>query len=263
MMHPTDYISLEITGIRCALFGPTTLPDNPLVLVIHGRNSCMERQFTYCRELAASGLTALTFNLRNHGDRTVNPSLIRADRTESAIELLSIIRATAFDASLILDFLEPVTGLHPRAFGITGTSLGGTVVAAALQQDTRFRVGASIVGTGSFLELCLHHMRKQNMPEADIQHFLSGPVATMFTRQDPVQHPECFHNRPLMLLSGGNDEQVPHRVIQHFHDTIAPYYTRRNNLQLTCFQELAHDAPAPMRQMAIRWLCQHLTETTP
>ena len=259
MLTPPDFTPFCAAGIEGALFGHHLPPGTPLVFAIHGRNSCMQRKYGFCRELAAAGLMSIAINQRNHGSRCVDPSLQAPDRLESALDLMAIIAGTACDISLLIDCLEPLLGLTPARLGVSGTSMGGSVVAEAMMMDTRIHAGASIVGTGSFQELCLYHMRRTNIPQNEIDALFTPAREKFFQRFDPVHHAAAFRDRPLLLTSGGKDTDVPPDCIRHFHRALEKEYTHPALLKLEHFPEFGHDAPPPMRRAAVDWLVRHLT----
>lgn len=166
----------ERDGLAYALFRPPGEPRGGMV-ILHGAGSCKESHFDFARMSRATGLTAVAFDQRGHGDSR-----------------------GALDARLLED-VATMAALVPRPLALRGSSMGGYV---ALLAAGRLDAEAVVAICPAGADHLLRGLRAGRFEfEADdrsleaflVEHDLTAAVADLRT--------------PMLLLHADGDEQIP------------------------------------------------------
>ena len=255
MIARPDYVTACVAGLEIYLFGLEQQPSAPVVFVTHGRGGNVTHTFGTCRELAAAGLLAIGVEQRNHGRRMVDAQL----NTDNPADVLyALILGTVRDISLLLDFLPARLGRPLDRVGLTGGSLGGHVTQLAMAQDDRITVGASLIGSGDFRRLMELRAAKYQLPAEDFATFYPPALDELVRRCDPIQHPERFADRPLLMTNGEADDIVQLECNQRFEAAVRPHYTHPDRLRLSVYPGVGHATPPEMCAEANAWLARWL-----
>ncbi|KAJ5708968.1 hypothetical protein N7493_010302 [Penicillium malachiteum] len=192
------------------------------------------------------GLIAVTMNMRNHGDREVDPQANRTwkDGNENhAMDLVSMISGSAQDFKLVLDYLPAYLPQFSRFYNImAGVSLGGHTAwrIASLITPGQFHAYAMVVGCPDLSALLLDRLGVDPAPtkkavldyeELEMSPTQRGrwprPLAEMVHCDDRKVANEFPENVPLLLCNGVHDKLVPAKY------TAAWVHARRKKQGLT------------------------------
>jgi len=181
----------------------------------------------------ALSLVVITFDLRNHGIRTINPQgnqqwsrKAKEDNPRHAIDMFSIISGTHKDISFLIDFLPPYMYPHGEQtierWMLAGISLGGHATWCALQHEARLSVGIPIVGCPDYLALMQDRAKAGGLQfEPPI---LPDSLLELIKRESPVSAPVTgrnpFSGKKILVLAGGKDELVPWVFSESFVERI-------------------------------------------
>ena len=253
-----DYTPTSVAGIEIAIFGADNPPDTPIVFVCHGLESCMQKKFDYCRELREAGLIAITLDQRNHGRRQINPMLREESNSKTLVELLGEVAGTVRDIQMLMKFLPVIYDLSPKAFGITGTSLGGIASILAMSLEPGITACASLLGSGAIRNLFEIRMRNDEVPEEEIRERFADATGKLIDHYDPILHPERFDNRPLLMTAGELDNMVPPSCIELFCTALSEALPSPQPHKLSLYPDTGHDVTETMRAEAVQWLSRNL-----
>jgi alpha-beta hydrolase superfamily lysophospholipase len=170
-------------GLAYALWMPEEEPAGGL-LILAGAGSHKESHFDYGRAARATGLAAIAFDQRGHGD------------SDGPLDdgLLD-------DVAAIRDFLSARIGGRDAPIALRGSSMGGYV---ALQSAARDGADAVVAICPAGAEHLLRGLREERFDfKADV------PALERFlTRHDDLEAMKRLR-APLLLMHAEGDEQVP------------------------------------------------------
>lgn len=233
--YRTTIEKFDIQGIPVWRF--TALPgDRPPVIVLHGLTSRKERHLELCLELAEAGFSAWILDLRSHGDRRDEDSAaLRGSRSapEFIPPFVRCVAGSAEDVAAIADVL----GME--RYGIIGHSLGGFV---ALQTALRDARAAAVVNISGSIDA-------------------SGSLPGGPTLRDIPANARKFAPRPLLLLHGTEDRDVPIAGARKFHAAFRHAYgADADRARLIEYPDVHHELLPEMRTAAVDWMRQHLMQ---
>lgn len=216
--------------------GAQSKPGGPVAVLflLHGRLSksdVLEATATKLVEYEGKGSTSeetalelvvVTFDLRNHGVRIVDPRgnqgwgpTAEENNARHAIDMFSIISGTYRDISFLIDFLPsylfPCGERVVERWMLAGISLGGHATWYALQHEPRLSVGIPIIGCPDYFALMNNRARVNDLefkppliPNSLLQIIeKESPLNTSATSGNP------FLGKRILVLAGGKDDLVP------------------------------------------------------
>ncbi|KAJ3163116.1 hypothetical protein HDU86_002285 [Geranomyces michiganensis] len=285
MTAHADPTQLVLGGLEVFIFGtvppPRTGASATAIFFLHGRHSSARESFAVCREfhtqlskvLAPNPAPLLiTFDQRNHGTRLVDDARNGAWKDGNAThasDMYALQWGTAVDVSTLIDTLPMALAVDVSAWGVCGISLGGHATLLALANEPRLECGVSIIGCGDYLSLMTHRAarmtKKAKTPEEAVllppasEAAVNRQLLALLRLRDPVNRPEAFAGKAVLLLNGGADPLVPAECNQGF-------IARVRDLKDTpakAFKEIVeegvrHDTTDTMKASTVEWLATHL-----
>lgn len=210
--------------------------ESPSVIVLHGLTSRKERHLELCLQLAEAGFPTWAFDLRSHGDRRdADSATLRGSRKvpEFIPAFVRCASGSAEDVALVADFL----GLD--RYGIIGHSLGGYVALQAALRDPRAEVMVNISGSID----------------------AAGSLPNGPTLYDIPTHAGDLCPRPVLLLHGTSDDEVPLAGAQKFHAAFTQAYgPNTEHTRLITYPSVGHELLSEMRTAAVEWMQRYLVD---
>jgi uncharacterized protein len=162
------------------------------LLLFHGLRSSAEALDDEARAFAAAGVTTFVIDAPHHGARrsAVLETMPDTGTREGYATLLRILREARDEIPRVVD---EALALGYEKVGIAGVSMGAYIALAAAVVEPRLAVVASILGSPDWTP-----------PNGE-------PV-----RESPHLFPHAFPPRPLMLLNGARDVNVPPEPARRF-----------------------------------------------
>jgi alpha-beta hydrolase superfamily lysophospholipase len=175
-----------VDGLAYSLWLPGPEPEGGVV-IIHGADSQKESHHDFARLLRDSGLAAVCFDLRGHGE---SPGPL--------------------DGRLLADVATIAALLPPGPVGLRGSSLGGYVAIAAAEAARADAVVAICPAPGAGLTRGIRDGRFGFAADADAVEALIS--------EHPLEDVVARSEVPLLLLHAEGDERVP---VQHSRELAA------------------------------------------
>lgn len=247
MVSPDIYC---VAGTEIFFFGNTGEPSRPLIFMLHGLKANAMSIFHYCRSLEEEGYNVITLDQRNHGRRYIDGRCNSCTGEHTAVNLLGMLAGIAKDISLILDFAPMRLGLSPKSVGMTGISLGGHATLVTMMLEKRINVGVSIIGTGEFVSL---FKQCSLMDEAAAKNLDHPMVKRILKLYNPVNSPDTFSDRPLLMLNGEDDDIVTVDSAKRFAKKVSKHYTKPERFQLKEYTDTAHEVIGEMWDDTRNW----------
>jgi alpha-beta hydrolase superfamily lysophospholipase len=167
----------EHAGLAYALWLPREPPAGGVV-VVHGAGSCKESHFDFARAARASGLAAVTYDQRGHGES-----------------------AGALDGRLVDDAAAMASLLPPGPLALRGSSMGGYVALLAAQ---RLDAAAVVAICPAGAEHLLRALRSGTLDFPVDRPSLEG-----FLTEHSLELVMEDLRTPMLLLHAEGDEQIP------------------------------------------------------
>ena len=198
-----------VAGLAYALFLPDGEPEGGVV-VLHGAGSAKESHYDFARLCAASGLAAVAFDQRGHGES-----------------------AGPMDGRAAADVATVAAVLPPGPFALRGSSMGGYIAIVAAEAAGAAAVVAICPATAEGLSRGVGRGEYDfDADERSVRAFLAEhpedvaaedllcPLLLLHAEEDevvPVEHSRRLHERAigsrLVVVPGGH-----HRSVQHDAD---------------------------------------------
>ncbi len=251
-----------VAGLEIAVTGREQNPGAPVVFVTHGRGGQLSNTFANGADLAANGFIAVGVEQRNHGRRIVDARLNQGFSRTMAADMYGVTVGTAADVATLMDFLPARLGISTERCGMTGGSLGGHTTIMAMGMDARIRAGAALIGSGNFRRLIELRAESNGCPKPGetFADYFPPALERLVERRDPINHPDRFADRALLLANGVDDPLVQIECARTFHDALLPRYARPERLKLSEYEGVGHAVTPAMWAEAVAWLRRWLID---
>jgi pimeloyl-ACP methyl ester carboxylesterase len=212
-----------LDGLAYALFAPEGEPRGGVV-ILHGADSAKESHYDFARLLRSTGLAAVSFDQRGHGES-----------------------AGALGPSLVDDVARIRTLLpRERPVALRGSSMGGWAAIAAARAAGAAAVVAICPATSDGLARGVRAGRFG---------FRADPALAAFVEDVDLDAAAARLGERLLLLHAEGDETVPVEVSRHLHAV-----TPGSRLVVTPgghHRSIQHDPE--LQAFAARWIAAALT----
>jgi fermentation-respiration switch protein FrsA (DUF1100 family) len=141
------------------------------------------------------------------------------------------LRASALDAVsailLMLDYLEARPDVDTKRMILVGTSFGAPLAVIAGGIDPRAAAVAVLYGGGNLGDLIAHNLRKSGrLGRVAIPRIGAGLIgwaaAVAVFPLEPNRYVPLITPRPLLLISGADDELIPRESVLALHEAARP-----------------------------------------
>lgn len=201
-------------------------------------------------DLARCGYTAVSFDLCEHGERTIGSETHQAMRervgSNRRLYFWPIIARTAEDFPRVIDWAVTRFGIEERVMA-GGISMGGDISLVAAGIDTRIEAVCAAIATPDWLR----------PGSVDPQGTGDAYSRMFYDRYNPITNLERYRHKPLIqFINAGADRFVPPEAAHRFRDAL------RQHIYEACperigIEELAgmdHGFPAEMWNRCLQWL---------
>jgi alpha-beta hydrolase superfamily lysophospholipase len=183
-------------GLAYSLWLPDSEGTTPGVVVVHGASSRKENHADFARLAAASGWTALTFDLPGHGES-------EREFTGAAVD----------DVVAMTRFLGSQAAVDGRRVAVRGSSLGGFLAITAAAQ------APEIAGVIAICPAREDHLAA-GVRRGRFEMRVGDPLdlEAWLLAQDVGDAVERLTGRPLILMHAEGDTRVPSEHSEELYD---------------------------------------------
>jgi len=239
----------------------------PVALCLHCFRGAKENLESWCRDLAARGIFAVSIDAALHGERSI-AGIFHGDNIASLGGEYSIwvhqtaIARTAQDVPVILDALARRPDVDAARVAVTGVSMGSSTALVLAWREPRIRVVASIVGAVDFW---WDVTKLPPGPEQAAKQASYGPrLRELVNSIDPKPRFGRIPPKALCLVNGGRDEYIDIESVRRFVADLEPLYQDDpGRLRFVPFPEAGHGVTAVMWQEAQEWIVRGLEKVPP
>ncbi|MBM7563928.1 alpha/beta hydrolase [Paenibacillus sacheonensis] len=248
IQHGTDSAS-HIPVIWAAPAERLSSEKQNLVIWLTGFTGKKEGMIPQLEELARAGYTAVSFDLREHGDRTVgsetHPEMRDRVNEERRLYFWPIIAMTAEDISRVIDWAVRRFGIAGRILA-GGISMGGDIALTAAGIDRRIDGVCAAIATPDWLR----------PGSVDPQGESDTYSQLLYDRYDPITNVRRYAHRPwIHFENAGADSYVPPEAARRFRELLlaGPYADSPERIGITEHPGLDHGFPPEMWQGCLAW----------
>lgn len=193
--------------IRTYAPGPDVPRTGGAVLLFHGLRSSMGSLAREAEMLSAAGLTVVLVDAPHHGARhsEVVATMPNALEMPGYATVLDLVRQARDEVPVLVDHL---LGEGHRAVAVGGVSFGGFIALAAATVEPRLAAIVSLLGTPDWTP-------RTGVVPAELVDVVA---------ESPLARHAAFAPRPLLLLNGALDENVPPSGARALAAKLRPLY---------------------------------------
>jgi fermentation-respiration switch protein FrsA (DUF1100 family) len=223
----------------------------PAIISLHGGGgSKSDVDPIAVRHLVAHGLTLVTIDAYNHGDRTPAGFDMTRARADLGV-FLDIIERTARDLFAVIASLRDDPRIDADRIGVRGGSMGGYVVLMAVGLGLPAAAVLSICGGADY-------ERIWELRGAGRSHQGAEDVLKRAREVDPIYHSLAFPPRPVLMIHGEKDPIVPIAGQRSLYNALAPLYAANPGDCLFLTHAGEHATPPEIERLGWEWLTRML-----
>lgn len=242
---------LELNNIPCLYVKPNFIDGElPTVIYYHGWSSNKDNQMFLAKTIAKEGYRVILPDAPNHGERG------KLDFDESdAIKnnFIKIILKTVEESKGLINDMIKKLDVNPERIAVMGHSMGGFISSGVFSTNKKIKCLININGSAAW-----------QYSSKLIENYFDESFATEEQKDkikslDPISHKETLYPRPILILHGGKDSQVPIDIQRHFMEEVKPVYKEKpERLHMIEYPELNHYKTIGMIEGTVKWLDKYL-----
>jgi len=242
-----DISNVELGGIPCLYGKPNFRDDNPsTVILYHGWHSKKERNHFFAKILAYHGYRVIAPDLIHHGDRGIlaydNKRVLKKYFWEIVFQSMREF------GGLMKDSVEKLE-IEPDKIAIIGSSLGGFIGSGVFAHNKNIKALININGANAWEKVEELWKDLEGTGLANIRQ------KKTIKEYDPLRNRDDSVPRPILLLHGDKDTQIPVETQRYFYKEMeGTYRNTPEKLKLIEVPGLNHHKTLGMIEDAVNWL---------
>jgi dienelactone hydrolase len=121
---------------------------------------------------------------------------------------------------LVIDYLWTQPDIDASSVILIGYSFGAQLVPVIFANDPRPSVAVMVYGGGDLQQLIRHNVRRYK--DAFTSEVVAGLGAVLLHPLEPLRHAREISPRPLLMVNGTADEQIPRECPEKLFDEALP-----------------------------------------
>lgn len=265
-----------VAGIPLITWSEEKVSQCPMVIYIHGLGGDKRSGMELGYNLASRGFFFMAVDAQMHGERLDERIAHTWDRPipgaiypfESGLDrmvlMFEIVEKTARDISLLIDHFSKDPRVDINRIGVSGASMGGFVAYRAAVIEPRVQALACLISFPTYAQVW-----NQAILEASTRSDWASILKTVekdtekrtefIQKLDPKQGLINFAPKPLQMICGKLDTEVPRHYSLQMYEFLKPYYKDHpDNLELRIHERGIHRVSSEMILDAAEWLERHL-----
>ncbi|MBS4536144.1 alpha/beta fold hydrolase [Clostridium sp. D2Q-14] len=242
---------VELSNITCLHVEPNFIEGElPTVIYYHGWGSNKDNQVFLAKTIAKEGYRVILPDAPKHGER----GKLDFDKFDTMKNnfLKIVIEAVEESKDLICDIISKLN-IDSEKIAIMGHSMGGFISSGVFAMNKNIKCLINLNGSAAWeysAKLFEGYYKKLFATEDEIDNI---------KKLDPVRHKEGLYPRPILLVHGNKDSQVPIDIQKYFMNEIKPVYKDKpERLHMIEYPELNHYKTIGMIEESIKWLDKYL-----
>jgi dipeptidyl aminopeptidase/acylaminoacyl peptidase len=253
-MQPKDLIKvsrIELSGIPCVYAEPGYMEGKlPTVIYYHGWSSFKEKGTFLASILACRGCRVILPDSLYHGERG---SLDYYKGGVLEEHFWEVILKTLQESGRLIEDIRNLPGVDPSRIAVTGHSMGGFIASGVFAEDESIRCLVTINGSCAWEKAETIFREEGGIALASEEQF------RQIREHDPIGQKGRLYPRPMLLLHGSSDTQIPLKIQEHFYSEISGIY--RDNperVKLYVVPGLDHKKTIEMIEEMAAWIDKYI-----
>jgi dienelactone hydrolase len=246
----------NLKSIPYMLFHEEGTVNLPLVIICHGYDNDRFEGASYALKLASEGIASLCFDMAKQGERYdgfIDNITCDADFGKA---LFTIIEESYDDIETLMEHFSKDDRIDGDRIAISGISHGANLCFYALKKNKRLKASVPILGSPNFTDLITYSMEKESQDqfidskEVELLDYIKG--------LDPYDYLINEEIRPMLVINGEKDDDVPAKFSKEFHQKILLKSKDESSPVELFIADEHHYVSREMIAKAIEWLKNNL-----
>lgn len=220
---------------------------NKTLVFYHGWGSDKERQIFRGNIFASYGYRVVLPEARYHGERNVE-KLDHEDKEVEGKYILKVIMHNIEEAPSIFNYIEENYPGNEIAVG--GHSMGAITAGGLYAFKKDLKMAFIFNGINNWKELVRGVNELKNQDKIDEREFR---INEFFLDMNPMDSPESFKDRPLVLYNGEDDDVIDPAGQESFVNEVEKVYEDKKLLDFKLFEMTGHQVTTQMLEEAIKF----------
>jgi dienelactone hydrolase len=237
----------RVTGLNIPVIN--LIPDQPtanlpLIFLVHGFETSKEKVIRYGIHFASHGFYTVMMDLPDHGERMIpgffEKYLDFENSPEIWINRLSLMKKSVEELRLIVDHYHSLTEIDSSRIGMTGISMGGTIVLLESYSDPRIKAISPLLSIVGF--------------DQSQEKYLSGKDKQLVKSLDPLFVYDKKPDAAVLLQFGEKDKITEKPSLSEFDKNMKSFFKEEpERYGLIKHKDMGHDVNSDMINNAVMW----------
>lgn len=249
-----EYLKTNYSDIKKVMIGkvPAVIIEpkestNKTLVFYHGWGSDMERQIFRGNIFASYGYRVVLPEARHHGERNVE-KLDHEDKDVEGKYILKVIMHNIEEAPSIFNYIEE--NYPGSEIAVGGHSMGAITAGGLYAFKKDLKMAFIFNGINNWKELVRGVNELKGQDKIDEREFR---INEFFLDMNPMDSPEAFKDRPLVLFNGRNDDVINPAGQESFAKEVEKVYEDKKLLNFKLFDMTYHQITTQMLEEAIKF----------
>lgn len=249
-----EYLKTNYSDIKKVMIGkvPAVIIEpkeatNKTLVFYHGWGSDMERQIFRGNIFASYGYRVVLPEARYHGERNVE-KLDYEDKDVEGKYILKVIMHNIEEAPSIFNYIEE--NYPGSEIAVGGHSMGAITAGGLYAFKKDLKMAFIFNGINNWKELVRGVNELKGQDKIDEREFR---INEFFLDMNPMDSPEAFKDRPLVLFNGRNDDVINPAGQESFAKEVEKVYEDKKLLNFKLFDMTYHQITTQMLEEAIKF----------
>ncbi len=249
-----EYLKTNYSDIKEVMIGkvPAIIIEpkeeiNKTLVFYHGWGSDKERQIFRGNIFASYGYRVVLPEARYHGERNVE-KLDHEDKEVEGKYILKVIMHNIEEAPSIFNYIEENYPGNEIAVG--GHSMGAITAGGLYAFKKDLKMAFIFNGINNWKVLVRGVNGLKNQDKIDEREFR---INEFFLDMNPMDSPEAFKDRPLVLYNGEDDDVINPSGQESFVKEVEKVYEDKKLLDFKLFEMTGHQVTTQMLEEAIKF----------
>lgn len=249
-----EYLKTNYSDIKKVMIGkvPAVIIEpkestNKTLVFYHGWGSDKERQIFRGNIFASYGYRVVLPEARHHGERNVE-KLDHEDKDVEGKYILKVIMHNIEEAPSIFNYIEE--NYPGSEIAVGGHSMGAITAGGLYAFKKDLKMAFIFNGINNWKELVRGVNELKGQDKIDEREFR---INEFFLDMNPMDSPEAFKDRPLVLFNGRNDDVINPAGQESFAKEVEKVYEDKKLLNFKLFDMTYHQITTQMLEEAIKF----------
>lgn len=249
-----EYLKTNYSDIKKVMIGkvPAVIIEpkeatNKTLVFYHGWGSDKERQIFRGNIFVSYGYRVVLPEARYHGERNVE-KLDYEDKDVEGKYILKVIMHNIEEAPSIFNYIEE--NYPGSEIAVGGHSMGAITAGGLYAFKKDLKMAFIFNGINNWKELVRGVNELKGQDKIDEREFR---INEFFLDMNPMDSPEAFKDRPLVLFNGRNDDVINPAGQESFVKEVEKVYEDKKLLNFKLFDMTYHQITTQMLEEAIKF----------